>query len=68
MIDLEYVKNNLREGWIINPNEKIVNGIIKGLNRCDGHCPCANDSEDTLCPCSNMRNHNKCCCKLYIRL
>ena len=31
MVDLEYVKGNLREGWMLNPNEKIVNGIIKGI-------------------------------------
>lgn len=44
MVDLEYVKGNLREGWMLNPNEKIVNGIIKGINRCNGDCPCNNDS------------------------
>ena len=31
MVDLKYVKGNLREGWMLNPNEKIVNGIINGL-------------------------------------
>ena len=46
MVDLEYVKGNLREGWMLNPNEKIVNGIIKGINRCNGDCPCNNDSEE----------------------
>ena len=44
MVDLEYVKGNVREGWMLNPNEKIVNGIIKGINRCNGDCPCNNDS------------------------
>lgn len=67
MVDLEYVKGNLREGWMLNPNEKIVNGIIKGINRCNGDCPCKNDSEEKHCPCSNYRTKDKCCCKLYVK-
>lgn len=67
MVDLEYVKGNVREGWMLNPNEKIVNGIIKGINRCNGVCPCNNDSEEKHCPCSNYRTKDKCCCKLYVK-
>lgn len=68
MVDIEYVKNNTQSGWQLNPNEKIVNSIIKGINRCDGECPCNNDSEDKHCPCSNYRLNDKCCCKLYIKI
>ena len=50
----------------LNPNEKVVNAIIKGINRCDGECPCNNDAEDKMCPCSNYRLHDKCCCQLYV--
>lgn len=67
MVDLEYVKGNVREGWMLNSNEKIVNGIIKGINRCNGDCPCNNDSEEKHCPCSNYRTKDKCCCKLYVK-
>ena len=67
MVDLEYVKGNLREGWMLNPNEKIVNGIIKGINRCNGDCPCNNDSQEKHCPCSNYRTKDKCYCKLYVK-
>lgn len=67
MIDLEYVQSNVREGFIINPNPKIVNGIIKGINRNGGECPCQNDSVDKHCPCSNFRELDKCCCTLYIK-
>ena len=67
MVDLEYVKGNLREGWVLNPNEKIVNGIIKGINRCNDDCPCNNDSEEKHCPCSNYRTKDKCYCKLYVK-
>ena len=67
MVDLKYVKGNLREGWMLNPNEKIVNGIIKGINRCNGDCPCNNDSQEKHCPFSNYRTKDKCCCKLYVK-
>lgn len=65
---LEDVKLNVKEGWQLNPNEKVVNAIIKGINRCDGECPCVNDGEDKMCPCSNYRLKDYCCCKLYIKL
>lgn len=67
MIDLNFITENCPEGWILNPNEKVVKGIVKGLNRCDGECPCCNDSEDTRCPCSNFRTKQKCCCGLYVK-
>jgi len=51
----------------VNPNEKIVNGIMKGINKNEGNCPCDNDSEDKHCPCSNYRLHDKCCCRLYLK-
>ena len=68
MVDIEYVKNNIRPGWQLNPNEKVVNGIIKGINRCNGDCPCNNDAEELHYPCSNYRLNNKCCCKLYLKI
>ena len=67
MIDIEFVKSNIKPGWKLNPNEKVVNAIIKGLNRCDGDCPCNNTSYDKHCPCSNYRENDKCCCNLYIK-
>lgn len=66
MIDIEFVKNNIKPGWKLNPNEKVVNAIIKGLNRCNGECPCQNNSINKACPCSNYREHDKCCCNLYV--
>ena len=55
-------------GWVLNPNDKIVNGILKGVARNGGNCPCANDSEDKKCPCSNYRLKDKCCCGLYLKV
>ena len=64
---IEQVKNNIKDGWMLNPNEKIVNGILKGINRNNGECPCNNNSENKMCPCSNYRLHNHCCCTLYVK-
>lgn len=68
MVDIEYIKANIKEGWQLNPSEKVVNAIIKGINRCNGECPCNNDAEDKVCPCSNYRLHDKCCCTLYVKI
>ena len=68
MVDIQYIQNNVKEGWKLNPNEKVVNAIIKGINRCEGICPCDNKSEDTKCPCSGYRLNDKCCCNLYVKI
>ncbi len=65
---LEEIKANIKDGWQLNPNEKVVNGIMRGLERCNGLCPCNNNSEDKRCPCSNYREHDCCCCKLYVKI
>lgn len=65
---IEEAKNNIKVGWQLNPNEKVVNGIIKGINRCGGECPCVNDADDKHCPCSNYRLKDKCCCQLYVKI
>lgn len=64
---IEDIKENLREGWKLNPNEKVVSAIVKRLNKNEGICPCANDSEEKHCPCSNYRIKDKCCCSLYVK-
>lgn len=56
-----------KEGWNINPSDKIVNSILKAIDRNSGLCPCHNDSEDKHCPCSNYREKDKCCCNLYVK-
>lgn len=54
---IEEAKLNIKDGWQLNPNGKVVNAIIKGINRCNGECPC-----------SNYQLKDYCCCKLYIKL
>ena len=49
MVNREYIQSNIKEGWVLNPNDKIVEGIIKGINRNGGECPCVNDSIDKKC-------------------
>jgi ferredoxin-thioredoxin reductase catalytic subunit len=35
-----------KEGWMLNPNDKVVNAILKGVERNNGECPCHNDGYD----------------------
>ena len=57
-----------KQGWILNPNDKVVNGILKMVERNDGECPCQNDSEDKHCPCSNYQLKDICHCGLYLKV
>lgn len=57
-----------KEGWILNPNDKVVNGILKMIEKNNGECPCDNHSEDKHCPCSDYRENNVCHCGLYLKI
>ena len=61
-------KKNCKEGWIVNASSRVIKGIFKGLVRCEGNCPCANESTELQCPCSGYREHDHCCCGLYLKL
>lgn len=62
------------KGFILNPEDKIVNGILKGINRCKGKCPCYHpqegeeiiSDEDLMCPCKEYRENKHCRCNLYV--
>lgn len=60
-----------KPGFILNPNDKIVNGILKGIHRCGGACPCYHGDdipkEDLMCPCKEYRENDHCRCTLYIK-
>lgn len=64
------IKIYVKEGWQLNPNQKVVNAI---LNRCEnnnGECPCHNPGktrEDRLCPCLEYRENDECHCNLYVK-
>ena len=59
-----------KEGWVLNPNDKLGNAIFKRLEVTQGECPCANPGEtleDRMCPCKEYRDNDHCCCKLYLK-
>ena len=65
---ISIAQKNVKEGWQVNPNPKVVEGIFKGLIRSSGQCPCSNNSQEKECPCSGYRNEDKCCCNLYVKI
>ena len=70
IMELGVFKIYRKEGWILNPDDKIVNGILKGLVRNEGHCPCHNKysgTSDSICPCKAYREDDCCCCGLYLK-
>ena len=63
----------VKEGFKLNPNEKVVKGIIKAVERNDGKCPCVHNSEEyegksLICPCSDYIKKDICCCNLYVKI
>ena len=60
-----------KTGWVLNPNDKVVNSILKRCEKNDGECPCHNlgaTKEDRMCPCKGYREEDKCCCGLYLKI
>lgn len=57
-----------KEGWMLNPNDKVVNGILRMVENNAGKCPCYNDCMDTTCPCESYRLRDKCHCGLYVKI
>ena len=61
------VKIYRKEGFDLNPNDKIVNSIFKRVENNNGECPCHNNSIDKKCQCSDYRDNDICHCGLYIK-
>lgn len=60
-----------KEGFVLNPNDRVVSGILTALVENDGYCPCNQEDvhkENTRCPCINYLTKDKCCCNLYLKL
>lgn len=52
---------------VLNPNEKVVAAIKKGLEKTGGYCPCRIErTEDNICQCKEFREDGICICKLYV--
>ena len=65
------IKIYRKEGWVLNPNDKLVNAILKRCEACGGECPCDNPGEtqeDRICPCKSYIENDKCCCGLYLKI
>ena len=59
-----------KEGWRLNPNEKVVMAILKRIDANNGECPCDNPGktrQDRLCPCKEFRENNICHCTLFVK-
>lgn len=61
------IKLKPKDGWIVNTNPKVVSAIMRGLERCQGECPCHNTSRDKQCPCSDYIELDVCHCGLYVK-
>ena len=60
---------SLFPGTVLNPDVELVALIRKGVDRCNGNCPCVPrhlHSDATICPCVKYRDAGICECKLYI--
>lgn len=59
-----------KTGWDLNPDDKVVNSIIRALERNGGHCPCKHDEREghDQCPCTMYIANNVCYCGLYVKL
>ena len=56
------------ENMKFNDNTKLVEKLIKALEKTNNYCPCIVKKEpDTICPCRKMREENECICGLYVR-
>lgn len=57
-----------KEGWELNPNDKIVNSILKRIEMNNGMCPCYQEGSLTgrFCPCEEYRKNDICHCTLYV--
>lgn len=58
----------LQRGYVVNPDDKKVDGILATLNRKNGFCPCGGTGAQFKCPCQIMREYGICKCGLYLNV
>lgn len=56
-----------KRGWALNPKDKVVNNIIRAIEKNNGECACYNTSIDNHCPCTDYLENDICYCTLYIK-
>lgn len=58
-----------KEGFVLNPDDKVVNSLFRMIGKNKGICPCTgNTSTDKHCPCTNYLEKDICCCGLYKKI
>jgi ferredoxin-thioredoxin reductase catalytic subunit len=59
-----------KKGFIINPNDDIVNNIIHLLGKNGGRCPKEKEVSregHVYCPCHEYITRDNCVCNLYVK-
>ena len=56
------------EGYKINPDERYTKGILDGIDKKGGYCPCqVGIIPEIICPCEHLRYTGHCCCKMFVK-
>lgn len=66
MVEIKILR---KEGYELNPDDKVVNGIFRMLEKNDGHCPCHHPEREghDQCPCTEWIKNSRCFCNLYVK-
>ena len=58
-----------KEGYQLNPDNKLVNAIVRAIGESDGHCMNRHIKHRgcDICPCDEYLLYNNCMCKLYVK-
>lgn len=58
-----------KEGFVLNPDDNVVNNIFRALEKTNGHCPSKHKDRigHDQCPCSQYLQKGECYCGLYIK-
>ena len=63
------IKLYRKHGWVLNPNDTVINVLLESIENNNGGCISSHeDNESTRCPCAAYRLHNKCYCGLYLQV
>lgn len=56
------------EGYEINKDKRYVEGILDGIKKKEGYCPCqVGKAEGAKCPCEHFEYMGHCCCKMFLK-
>lgn len=54
------------DGFKLNSDKKYVEGIVKGIRRCNLHCPCrVQKIPENICCCTDFIENGHCCCGIW---